>query len=92
MTGRPAGVGLAPLRLFPGDVRGLDEATTPRLRSSEPFLAALLERARAATKGRRYGEPLLVEDRHAPPVEEYRDGPVGPIEISPWVGRVLSVR
>ena len=92
VTGRPAGVGLSPLRLFDGDVRGLPETETLRLRTSEPFLARLLERARDATRRRRYGEPLLVEDRHAPPVEEYRDEPVGPIERSPWAGRVISVR
>jgi hypothetical protein len=93
VTPRPAGVGLSPLRLFPGDVRGLPETETLRLRTTEPFLARLLERARAATKRRRYGAPPVVENRSAPapPVEEY-DGPVGPIERSPWVGRVISVR
>ena len=33
---------------FSGDVRGLPEAETLRLRTSEPFLARLLERARGA--------------------------------------------
>jgi hypothetical protein len=92
VTPRPATVGLSPLRLFPGDVVGLPEAETLRLRSSEPFLARLLERARDATKRRRYGEPLVVEGRSAsaPPVEEY-DGPGGPIRHGP-AGRILSVR
>ena len=92
MTARPATVGLSPLRFFPGDVRGLPEAETLRLRSSEPFLARLLERARASVKRRRPGEPPVLENRSAPPVEQYRDEPLGPIEISPWIGEVLSVR
>jgi hypothetical protein len=91
VTGRPAAVGLSPLRVFDGDLRSLSEAETLRLRNAEPFLARLLERARDATKRRRYGEPLIVEDRSAPPVEEQREA-MGPVEISPWVGRVLDVR
>jgi hypothetical protein len=90
ITPRPATVGLPPLVVLDGDVRG-SENEALRLRRTEPFLAGLLERARAATKARRPGEPIVVENRWAPPVVEH-DGPVGPIEHSLWVGRVISVR
>jgi hypothetical protein len=89
ITARPASVGLAPLRLLPGNVRGLPESVTLRLRCTEPHFARLLERARASAKRRRYGEPIAVEDRSAPPVEEYK--PVGPIRYG-LPGRILSVR
>jgi hypothetical protein len=73
------------------EAAGLAQAETLRLRSSEPFLARLQERARAAAERRRPGEPIAVEDRSAPapPVEEYE--PVGPIRYGP-PGRILSVR
>jgi hypothetical protein len=49
--------------VLPGDVRGLAESETLRLRAAgEPFLAGLRERARASAKRRRPGERLVVED------------------------------
>ena len=82
---------LAEMMARDAEAAGLAQAETLRLRSSEPFLARLLERARAAAKRRRPGEPIAVEDRSAPapPVEEYE--PVGPIRYGP-PGRILSVR
>jgi hypothetical protein len=97
ITPRPASIGLPPLRMLDGEIRELPEATTLRLRSSEPHLAGLLSRARAATKARRYGEALVVENRSAsaPPTgyAEYPDErPPGPIEYSAPYAGVISVR
>jgi hypothetical protein len=81
----PASPPLLPARRrFEGVGRG--SAASGRSPASEPFLARLLERARAAAKRRRPGEPLVVEDRSAPPVEEYE-----PIRYRP-PGRIISVR
>jgi hypothetical protein len=100
VTARPAGIELGPLRFLPGDVRGLPEAETLRLRSSEPFAARLLERARAAAKSRRPGHPLVVADPSANAAlrereleaEMERRAGAGEIEHSPWAGRIISVR
>lgn len=98
ITGRPAAVGLPPLRIFPGGVRDADEAMILRMRRTEPHLAGLLRRAKAAARGRRFGDPLTVEDPSRPAVEgrgwsgSSYERPLGPIEHSPWPGRILSVR
>ena len=96
ITTRPASIALPPLRMLEGTIRELPEATTLRLRRTEPHLARLLERARAATRSRRYDAPLVVENRHAPPpvsVTEYPDErPPGPIYHSAPYAGVISVR
>ena len=97
VTTDPASVGLSPLILVDGEVRELPEAFTLRLRNTEPHLAGLLERARTAAKGRRYGDDLVVESRTSAsvggsyPASGYPDQrPPGKLEYRP--GRVLSVR
>lgn len=94
VTARPASVGPAPLRLLPGDVRRLSESATLR---RSPFPPGLRGRARASAKRHRPGEPLVVDDRWARPVDgghfadDKNERPAGPIRYGA-PGRILSVR
>jgi hypothetical protein len=71
LTGAPAQP-LKPIRIFgAGTVARLPEASVLRLRRTDPFVAGLLlERALAATRGRKRDEPLRVRSAsHAGDVE-----------------------
>ncbi len=78
---------------YEGDLRGHRGWRLPQRH------AGLLERAAAAHRSRGWGEPIEVVDADPARAErrtrelelEQRQG-MGPIEHSPWVGRVLSVR
>jgi hypothetical protein len=80
LTGRPATVGLKPIKLLDaGTVRDVGDVVWLRMRSRDPFTAGLLERSRAAVRARRPSDPILHRARHlhrddAPP----RFGWVGP--------------
>jgi hypothetical protein len=82
--------------MLDGEIRELPEATTLRLRRTEPHLARLLERARTSARRRRYGAPLVVENRSAPaaPVgyADPDERPPGPIEHWPAFNGIISVR
>jgi hypothetical protein len=94
VTTDPSTIGLSPLRSFPGEVRELDESLILRMRKSEPHLAGILTRAKAAARARRYGQAIVVEDRAAKSYEDWYpdERPPGPIRYSGHVGRVIAVR
>jgi hypothetical protein len=67
ITASPAMTGLPSLRLLPIGMADLDEAACLRLRKAEPFLSAVLERARLAMRSRRFGDRTVAV--HRPPAK-----------------------
>jgi hypothetical protein len=92
VTGGPAGSGWPRFASSRGTSAG---SPKPRRSGSDPpspYIARLLERARAATRDRRYGEGITVENRHAPPVPRSTGTRRRPVRSRSRRGSVASSR
>jgi hypothetical protein len=74
VTAAPAMACLPPLRLLPVGMADLTQTDTLRLRKPEPFLSAVLERARMAVRERRFGDRTVVVHKPPPKLEPLMGG------------------
>jgi hypothetical protein len=74
VTRSPAMTALHPVRLAGLEADQLTQADTLRLARQEPFLSAVLERARLAMRQRRYGDRTLVVHKPPPKLERLVGG------------------